>query len=296
MFRVKNHHMLTRKVSSVAPETDNHKCILVHHQDPFTKLGPFKIEMAYNSPMVMVIHELFTEEDMSYLVSWARPRLSRTRQITNLEDDGRRPKNEWRTRKTVKTVHKSVQAWLYERSYLDLEDPYNTSNTVYHPRPIRLARRIERAVAMNVTKRWASVPYQVTSYGMGGLCEDHNDPYGYNGGAELTPDRADLIYSGDIFGTLMGWLSDTSAGGATTFFANDKPVLLWPTKGAAAFWFGLYSDGSKDGAVYHGGCPVISGSKWIVNKWINTFEQFSKYPCSRYRKHRVQPWDKSRFW
>ena len=72
--------------------------------------------------------------------------------------------------------------------------------------------------------------------------------------------------------------------------------ILWPTKGAAAFWFGLYSDGSKDGAVYHGGCPVISGSKWIVNKWINTFEQFSKYPCSRYRKVRVQPWDKSRFW
>ena len=72
----------------------------------------------------------------------------------------------------------------------------------------------------------------------------------------------------------MGWLSDTSAGGATTFFANDKPLLLWPTRGAAAFWFGLYSDGSRDEAVYHGGCPVISGSKWIVNKFIYTFDQF----------------------
>ena len=82
-----------------------------------------------------------------------------------------------------------------------------------------------------MTDKWASVPYQVTSYGLGGLCEDHNDPYGYNEGVELTPDNGKLVYSGDIFGTVMGWLSDTQAGGATTFFVNDKPLLFWPTKG-----------------------------------------------------------------
>ena len=36
-----------------------------------------------------------------------------------------------------------------------------------HPRPINLARRIERAVRMNVTDKYSSVPYQVTSYGLG---------------------------------------------------------------------------------------------------------------------------------
>ena len=50
---------------------------------------------------MMIIHELFTEEDTAYLVDWATPRLSRTRQISLAEDDGKRPKNEWRTRKTV---------------------------------------------------------------------------------------------------------------------------------------------------------------------------------------------------
>ena len=104
MFRVNNHQMLTRKKSSVTPETENHKCILVHHGNPYSKLGPFKIEMAYNSPMFMIIHELFTEEDINYLVDWARPRLSRTRQIVLAEDNGRRPKNEWRTRKTVRRL------------------------------------------------------------------------------------------------------------------------------------------------------------------------------------------------
>ena len=34
----------------------------------------------------MVIHELFTPEDTNYLVDWARPRLSRRRDIVNAED------------------------------------------------------------------------------------------------------------------------------------------------------------------------------------------------------------------
>ena len=104
-FRIKNHQLFAeknkRRVDLKAPEIENHKCILVHHRDPFTKLGPFKIELAYHSPLIMIIHELFTEEDTDYLVDWATPRLSRTRQIVLDEDNGRRPKNEWMYRKTV---------------------------------------------------------------------------------------------------------------------------------------------------------------------------------------------------
>ena len=84
------------------PEPDNHRCILLHHGDPFTKLGPFKVEIAYTSPFIMIIHSLFTEEDMDYLVEYSKPRLSRRRQIDRPEDDGwSRPKNEWKTRNTV---------------------------------------------------------------------------------------------------------------------------------------------------------------------------------------------------
>ena len=86
------------------PEIENHKCILVHHRDPFTQLGPFKIEVAYHNPSIVIIHELFTEEDTDFLVDWATPRLSRTRQIRLAEDNGRRPKNEWMYRKTVEFI------------------------------------------------------------------------------------------------------------------------------------------------------------------------------------------------
>ncbi len=29
----------------------------------------------------------------------------------------------------------------------------------------------------------------------------------------------------------------------------------------------------------HGGCPVLVGSKWILNKWIYSFDQWKTYPC-----------------
>ena len=45
---------------------------------------------------------------------------------------------------------------------------------------------------------------QVTNYGLGGLVEEHNDPYGYNDGAPLTSENLDLAFSGDIMATLMG--------------------------------------------------------------------------------------------
>lgn len=35
---------------------------------------------------------------------------------------------------------------------------------------------------MNVSGQWSSEKLQVTSYGLGGLVEDHTDPYGYNEG------------------------------------------------------------------------------------------------------------------
>ena len=66
--------------------------------------------------------------------------------------------------------------------------------------------------------QYSATAYQVTSYGLGGMVEEHLDAYGYNEGAELTEDRQQLVNTGDTIATLMAWLSDTTTGGATTFF------------------------------------------------------------------------------
>ena len=52
-----------------------------------------------------------------------------------------------------------------------------------------------------------------------------------------------------------------------------------PTKGAIAIWYGLESNGYLQYDSSHGGCPILSGSKWILNKWIYYFDQWKNYPC-----------------
>ena len=53
---------------------------------------------------------------------------------------------------------------------------------MYSPRVVDITKRIEKAIFMNVSGQWSSEKLQVTSYGLGGLVEDHTDPYGYNEG------------------------------------------------------------------------------------------------------------------
>jgi hypothetical protein len=45
--------------------------------------------------------------------------------------------------------------------------------------------------------------------------------------------------------------------------------------------FNLFQDakGFRLTETSHGGCPVLKGSKWILNKWIYYFNQFKKFPC-----------------
>ena len=50
-------------------------------------------------------------------------------------------------------------------------------------------------------------------------------------------------------------------------------------KGSAIFWINLVPYGKTNKLTYHGGCPVLVGSKWITNKWIYYNNQFSKFPC-----------------
>ena len=89
-----------------------------------------------------------------------------------------------------------------------------------------------------------------------------------------------LVSSGDKFATFMGWLSDVEAGGGTSFIYPDKEMSLKPMKGSVVFWLNLSASHKKDHRLNHGGCPVISSQKWIVNKWIYGFDQWKKWPCT----------------
>ncbi len=97
---------------------------------------------------------------------------------------------------------------------------------------------------------------------------------------ELTHEREGLKLSGDMIGTFMAWLKDCEEGGATAYIVDHFEGVIMPEKGAAAFWYDLVSNGQRDVTTRHGGCPVIKGSKWILNKWLFLFDNFKKFPCS----------------
>ena len=55
------------------------------------------------------------------------------------------------------------------------------------------------------------------------MCEAHTDP----GGDHTDPQ---VMVTGDILATVMGWLSDQVVGGATTFYIGPDLVRMWPTR------------------------------------------------------------------
>jgi len=264
------------KMEPISYARNNLKCKFVHHSDPYAMLGPFKMEFASRSPHIVVFHEIMTDEDVEHFVEFATPRLSRTRGSEYDEEPSRAERLEGK----VKIIYKSVQAWMDTIAFAGMDSDYTPDNfTILDHRAEKLSARLEKALSLNVTNQWSSHQYQVTNYGLAGLCEVHVDPHGYLEGKDLNDARTHLVNTGDYIGTVMSWLEDTPAGGSTTFFKFDTQVTVWPTKGSAAFWFSLYTDGTRDPASSHGGCPVAVGSKWILNKWIYSFNNWDRQPC-----------------
>ena len=87
-----------------------------------------------------------------------------------------------------------------------------------------------------------------------------------------------ILILGNRFGTFMTYLSDVQAGGSTVF-----PVIGVKSeaiKGSAIFWLNLdHTNIQNNPLTYHGGCPVLVGSKWIFNKWIRANDQAMSQKC-----------------
>ena len=83
--------------------------------------------------------------------------------------------------------------------------------------------------------------------------------------------------------TFMVYLTSVEAGGRTVF--PQAEISVKPEMGAALYWFNNGAQYNYDSRIYHLGCPVLYGNKWITNKWIKMLANFRDYPCLQYKKH-----------
>ena len=275
-------------------------------------LGPFHLEVKMYNPFRTVIHDFFTSKEMNWMLEYSKPRLSASRQGTVPSSTTSLTKSDLRYKDTTKTgytVSKAVTTWFNDINYNEnqqfiqisahgeplayehptLEDPY--SYEIEHEIMHGISKKIELVSNFNVTTRHGASKYQTTNYGLSGMVVTHNDPWGYEEGVELVEDRHILSRTGDYIATFMGWFEETDAGGNTAFTSKNFEGTVEPIKGSAAFWMNLSSCHMKDARATHGGCPVLKGSKWIVNKWIYSWDQWKKWPCYLQPGYAIRPFE-----
>ena len=102
---------------------------------------------------------------------------------------------------------------------------------------------------------------QIANYGVGGQYEPHYDCARKEDAGQF--DEA----IGNRIATLLIYMTDVEEGGYTVFL--PPKIAVKPEKGGAAFWHNLYPSGDVDLRTRHAACPVLTGIKWVSNKWIH---------------------------
>jgi len=72
-------------------------------------------------------------------------------------------------------------------------------------------------------------------------------------------------------------MSQPERGGATIFSELER--VVFPSVRDAIFWYNLYRNGDGDLRTRHAACPVLTGIKWVSNKWIHERGQEFRRPC-----------------
>ena len=107
------------------------------------------------------------------------------------------------------------------------------------------------------------------SYSVGGLSDIHTDVLNNS------------LVVGDRLLTWLMYLNDVEAGGATVFPKHN--VASYPRKYSALFWYNLMNSGDMDPDMWHAGCPVLFGEKWVARKPLK-FKGQSRDKCSLGKK------------
>ncbi|XP_031563908.1 prolyl 4-hydroxylase subunit alpha-1-like [Actinia tenebrosa] len=242
MIEYANH---CRKADQTVPLPSNDPRLNCYYDNrhPGSYLRPSKVETLNLNPRIEIFRDVLSDNEVDEIISLARPKLLRAG-VNNLET-GITELADYRI---------SKNAWLRDQD----------SELVQ-----KIDQRIGVLTGLNMN---TAEHLQVNNYGLGGQYEPHVD-HALN--MSISPIRE--LGWGNRIATLMFYLSDVQAGGATVFIKLN--VHSRPSKGDALFWYNLKKSGEGDLDTLHAGCPVLLGDKWVANKWIHEYGNEFLRPC-----------------
>jgi prolyl 4-hydroxylase len=189
--------------------------------------------LACDSPRLVVLGNVLSHEECDALIDYCEPRLGRSSVVGDAE--GNVQVHQTRTSRDV-GVRRDETA---------------------------LIARIEARLAALL--RWpaeCSEGLQVVRYGVGDEYRPHFD--------WIDPDvpglAKHLAAGGQRLATLILYLNDVAAGGATSFPAAG--LTVGPKRGNALYFRNVDAHGVPDQRSLHAGDPVRQGVKFVANKWL----------------------------
>lgn len=240
-----NYEKLCRGEKLMDPKIEGQlHCRYVTNNVPFFFIQPVKMEEAYLKPLIVIYHDVITDEEIETVKQLAKPRFKRTT-----------------VRNSVTGKVETVKYRISKAAFLkDSEHDY----------VLKISRRVGLITGLDMA---TAEDLQVCNYGIGGHYEPHFD---YARKQETIGFNKDTGWRNRI-ATWLFYMSNVEAGGATVFPTLN--VALWPQKGSAAFWYNLHLNGEGNVNTRHAACPVLTGSKWVSNKWIHELNQEFRRPC-----------------
>jgi len=230
-----------------------------HH---FYTIGPLKVEVVSLTPYIALIRGLMLPEEPHLITSMAGPSLRRSATV------------DYNGKQAVDDARLSEQTWIAEWESPLLSQISKRLGIFLN---LDAFSPIVHSPNMSAAADSAEI-FQVANYGLGGHFAPHFDSLLKDLPSESPVHKEpNLVQEGDRIATVMGFLSEVKLGGLTVF--PYVGTFLKPEKGAVAVWWNMDSRGDYEGLVLHAGCPVLKGSKWILNKWIRSHNQMWRRPC-----------------
>jgi len=239
-----------RKVHKVMDIKDHNNLRCFYKNDhPHLYLRPMRVTQHHDNPEVYVLHDVLRETRLQKLINHVKNRLTVAEVINPI--DGSRMTAPYRVAKSCFMMPGFEDHFPGDTR---IENEYS---------PI-----FGTATGLNMA---TAEGLQLNNYGLGGQYEFHHD-YGLPGAT--MPNG----HHGNRIATALLYMSDVEAGGETVF--TEIGLSVPPEKGSILFWYNLHRNGSVFKNTKHASCPVLSGSKWVANKWIHEFGNEFTRRCS----------------